>query len=436
MGSKQTTLIISNQTAFDIVKIETLIESTEHWDGSDNPENNFNSAKDAGISIPRGQSLSRREELNSPALSSTRDGAYVMTLHFSNGEHISFRNCQKDALDGYNRTNYWLKDGSSDKFSLHQYAGNGTNQFEVRRIRTTGNNNWMKDVTGNPSLMKMSIPGTHDSGCYSGPTLRSPHALYTYTQDSTIREQLDSGIRYFDLRGYADGTCQKYEGQTDHMTNFDGTRDCQVCHDVFRQPLTFKIFFNDVIHFLSQNPSEVVLVQIKKDAGDKDLADIMVNLIADLGGSKHFYEGRDMPNIDTVRGRIVLVSREGDRWGFNMCNWGYNCITDVQQYAIQDVCQPPYLPSGEDYEGLKLEHIINFHNTYAYKPDKFLLNFISLATSKTELRPAMSFSIIVNKRFLQFLRNSPSGYHSVFLLDGVNHPDAKSIVNLIINNNL
>jgi Domain of unknown function (DUF5050) len=63
--------------------------------------------------------------------------------------------------------------------------------------------NWMRDLMsngslGNSTLGEITIPGSHDSGMYqtSDPT----GSLNSKTQDRTVGEQLNGGVRYFDLR--------------------------------------------------------------------------------------------------------------------------------------------------------------------------------------------------------------------------------------------
>ena len=54
---------------------------------------------------------------------------------------------------------------------------------------------WMKDVDDNTLITTMSIPGTHDSG--------ATHSIFDVAgkcQDTTIKQQLELGVRFLDLR--------------------------------------------------------------------------------------------------------------------------------------------------------------------------------------------------------------------------------------------
>lgn len=63
---------------------------------------------------------------------------------------------------------------------------------------------WTSKLPDDTPLWKVSIPGTHDSGTYLGSKINIENitklTLWTQCQSWTIRDQLDSGIRYLDLR--------------------------------------------------------------------------------------------------------------------------------------------------------------------------------------------------------------------------------------------
>lgn len=60
-------------------------------------------------------------------------------------------------------------------------------------IKNTNLNSWMKNVDDETLLNEVIIPGSHDSGTYGMSYLGE-------TQYLTIKEQLERGVRYFDLR--------------------------------------------------------------------------------------------------------------------------------------------------------------------------------------------------------------------------------------------
>lgn len=125
------------------------------------------------------------------------------------------------------------------------------------------NPQWMLTINPAKTLSDLSLPGTHDSGTYPG--IGGPN---TRTQTMTIREQLDSGIRWMDIR----------------LKHFD-PRALRNCNDNYSSPncrvLVFHggfdqllVFENNVLQptiaFLRDNPSEMVMMRIAKEFSDCD----------------------------------------------------------------------------------------------------------------------------------------------------------------------
>lgn len=77
---------------------------------------------------------------------------------------------------------------------------------------------------GDRLLNQLVIPGTHDAGCYLAHN--NPASYMSQTQDLTIAQQLDHGIRYFDLRpsGYWSVTQWSWEYWTYHGPAYFGGR--------------------------------------------------------------------------------------------------------------------------------------------------------------------------------------------------------------------
>lgn len=69
----------------------------------------------------------------------------------------------------------------------------------------TSSNNWMTPLDDNIYVDQLSIPGTHDSAT------KNCSLSQGRCQDLTIEEQLEMGIRFFDLRPTSDGTI--YHGE-------------------------------------------------------------------------------------------------------------------------------------------------------------------------------------------------------------------------------
>ena len=173
--------------------------------------------------------------------------------------------------------------GKSYRFSLR-----------LRKLIDTKLNNWMQDIEDNRLVCKMSIPGTHDTAADSGND-------WVKTQDKNIEQQLNSGIRFFDIRLVHDNGVLKL---------------CHASH-------TFNTtFVGDVLKttakFLKEHPSETVIMTIKRDNdldhGDatKYRAALQKALEGDRALTPYMVKSfRADFTLGDLRGKMLIISRDG-----------------------------------------------------------------------------------------------------------------------------
>jgi 1-phosphatidylinositol phosphodiesterase len=152
---------------------------------------------------------------------------------------------------------------------------------------------WMDLLPGSTLLSELSIPGTHSSGS------RTPasQAGRLTTQDRTIGEQLDDGIRFLDIRvGYTNNAFALY-------------------HENVSVGVTFQDVLDTCKTFLEAHPRETIIMSVKKedDAPDSDNEDnVTFQQRFDMyAGSVNglFYQQNTIPTLHDVRGKIVLFRR-------------------------------------------------------------------------------------------------------------------------------
>lgn len=173
--------------------------------------------------------------------------------------------------------------GKSYRFSLR-----------LRKLIVTKLNNWMQDIEDNRLVCKMSIPGTHDTAADSGDN-------WTKTQDKNIEQQLDSGIRFFDIRLVHDnGILKLCHGKHIFDTTFVG--------DVLKT----------TAEFLKEHPSETVIMTIKQDYDlDKDGATkyrmaLTKALEGDRALTPYMVKSfRSDFTLGDLRGKMLIISRDG-----------------------------------------------------------------------------------------------------------------------------
>ena len=173
--------------------------------------------------------------------------------------------------------------GKSYRFSLR-----------LRKLIGTKLNNWMQDIEDNRLVCKMSIPGTHDTGAYTGNG-------WVKTQDKNIEQQLNSGIRFFDIRlVHQNGVLKLCHGSYIFDVNFVG--------DVLKT----------TAEFLKEHPSETVIMTIKRDHdldkgdGTKYRGALQKALEGDRTLTPYMVKSfRPDFTLGDLRGKMLIISRDG-----------------------------------------------------------------------------------------------------------------------------
>ncbi|MGH7489001.1 MAG: phosphatidylinositol-specific phospholipase C domain-containing protein, partial [bacterium] len=138
-----------------------------------------------------------------------------------------------------------------------------------------------------------SIPGSHES-C-------ARHGTGSVCQALSITQQLNSGIRFLDIR------C-KYVSDDDASIFFP------IHHYNFYQDITFAQVQQECVDFLSVHNQEVILMNVQQEEHLKGVdAHYSVpglqfeEKFIDLFASDYWQTPEDIPTLDQVRGKIVLI---------------------------------------------------------------------------------------------------------------------------------
>ena len=111
--------------------------------------------------------------------------------------------------------------------------------------QTLNRSAWMKGLSDDLPVCRITLPATHDSGALLG-----GEALQT--QDITIAEQLEAGVRGFDIRLQA---CENGKLGVYHSIQFQ---------EIYWETDVLPAY----IEFLKKHPSETLFVSLKKEGGD------------------------------------------------------------------------------------------------------------------------------------------------------------------------
>ncbi|KAI9885289.1 MAG: hypothetical protein M1823_002917 [Watsoniomyces obsoletus] len=198
---------------------------------------------------------------------------------------------------------------------------------------------WMREIHDPIPLSALSIPGTHNSPtCYRAlPSVRC--------QAVGVREQLDNGVRFLDIRVMPDP-------YTDHRL--------YLIHGVFPIAMTGHKHFIDVVQevisFLETNPSESVIMSIKREGpGQHTDAQLSIRLRDHFitKDPERWWTSPRIPTLGESRGKMILMRRfglddslksehEGQGWAINAETWKYNTPSDTcpgGDVCVQDFCE-------------------------------------------------------------------------------------------------
>ncbi|MDX3327099.1 phosphatidylinositol-specific phospholipase C [Streptomyces sp. ME02-6979-3A] len=207
--------------------------------------------------------------------------------------------------------------------------------------RVLGTQDWMGAVPDATPLRRLTIPGTHNSGArFGGP--------WTACQNTTIAEQLTSGIRFLDVRCRISGDAYAiHHGASYQNLNFDDVLGA--CRD-----------------FLAQRPSETVLMRVKQEYSEE--SDAAFRRIFDIyldgkGWRSLLRLDPTLPDLGGARGKVVLLADNGGLPGIRYAD---PALFDIQDdYMAEPFAKYPKIEA-------------QFRKA-AQQPGKLFMNYVSTA---------------------------------------------------------
>ena len=281
---------------------------------------------------------------------------------------------------------------------------------------------WMKGLPDAVPVCQITLPATHDSGALLG-----GEALQT--QDIGIREQLEIGVRGFDIRLQA---CENGKLGVYHSVQFQET---------YWETDVLPAF----IDFLKKHPSEMLFVSLKKEGGDSEAYRRLLSAsLNDKALAPYVLQDfkKDL-TLGEARGKILFMHRDRilkeypgaqcHGWDDNVTCWV--TLKDMQGNETQVSVEDEYgYPSGKKaaYKGR-----ITWKNMQAAVKNKGKQNcwYISFA-SATALPVAgpAAFSEVVNPMLAKQTQGLKQAC-GIVLIDFAGTPDARTLIdNLILSN--
>ena len=151
---------------------------------------------------------------------------------------------------------------------------------------------WMEhysSLLGKLTLTEMTLPGTHNSGTYQPVSIVG--SLWVKTQELSLAQQLNYGIRCLDLR----------IGQ-----NSPG--NYVICHDTWRTRYSLAQALKEVTDFIDSNTKEIIVLDFHR--------------FVNLGSGNYDYSQLKQQITSALSGYCLPPSRAGDSLGAIWCSVG------------------------------------------------------------------------------------------------------------------
>lgn len=191
--------------------------------------------------------------------------------------------------------------------------------------------NWITSLRDDVFVHQLSIPGTHDAATGEG-FESSFFDSFARTQDATLQEQWDSGIRAFDLRPTA-------------VQTSSGERYLKIYHGIVETKMRFDEALRLLCRQVQDNPGEfaVIIMRHETDGEKKDIGDLWEVLMDSCLNAEEF-SGMLVPfrhslKVGDMRGKVLVLSR--DKYlnnkrlvGGYISNWTHSSDIADQKKAI------------------------------------------------------------------------------------------------------
>lgn len=290
------------------------------------------------------------------------------------------------------------------------YAAGSTYRINVKVsvVMNITMKNWMKYRTSDNQLISsVSIPGTHNSGATGAGGITAFGR--DKCQDRQVYQQLDDGIRYFDLRVKV-------------VKN-----DPLIYHGTYYQNQNLAYIISSIAYFLKNNPSEFVMVQFKEEGKPENSSKSTYQAIRELmeyeAKGMYTQEGYRMPRVGDVRGKIVSFKRNDEGFGFKL-NFRDNSGND-------DWCgdQPSFIQDTyKDGRSGKEKNVINtLNSSHVSDVNKLFLNFVSCTGGGLIPDPAAQSSYL-NPTIRNYIRDNSLKKTGVVLFDFYHDTDVAGVI--------
>ncbi len=282
--------------------------------------------------------------------------------------------------------------------------------YTVEDVGGFENKSWMKDIPDSKYISEISIPGSHDTAAVY-------EIIYNVakTQDYTLADQLDMGVRFLDIR---------------LQVSFN---EAKLVHGILPMGETFDGVMKTCLDFLEENPDEVIIMSVKQDSSpmfsSKTVADVVAEAV-ESNPTKWFVEN-SVPRLGDVRGKIVLFNRYSEEgMGINAVqNFPKNKSGVIENESnkvfVQDHFKLGSLPVETKWTEAKDLYSL-CHSDNELKSNLYI-NFLSGYTGLV-LPNIRAVADEMNKNALGYFSSAEKGSYGVTLFDFVNQDLCNAVI--------
>jgi len=185
---------------------------------------------------------------------------------------------------------------------------------------------WMGRIPDNSYLYQLSIPGAHDAG--TGHGVNNVYVIvsgetYARTQDKTLTEMWNSGVRAFDLRPCVDG------------------QRLRIHHGIVSTNLYLDDALSTLCSLLDEHPTEMAFVLLRHETeGDDNSSEwngMMANLLASEPVKSHAANFTPLAKMKDMRGKLLVLSRSeyaSTPTGGFIRGWNSSSVFDDQKKGV------------------------------------------------------------------------------------------------------
>jgi len=221
----------------------------------------------------------------------------------------------------------------------------------------TRNPDWMGKLKDGVKLSQLSIPGTHDTmSRFGGPIVE--------TQTLTLANQLESGIRVFDMR------CRHVRYNPDHYT-------FAMVHGSVHQNAFFDDVLKDTVRFLDAHKGETVLMRVVPAGTPQNIPPgrtfemtFRERYWNNPAWKDYFWQGTGQlnPTLGQMRGKIVVLQQFDSPRSYGI---PYTSFDIQDQYRLRT--------NSDLYD--KWTHVLTYiRKANAFSENRTFMNYLSGST--------------------------------------------------------